>query len=172
MMWKAMKTNRRYGAAKYLAAAALALLAGCGGGGSPILGIPSDPQVGGPAVVVAPTVVEVFPANQASQVCSNALLTAKFNQAMDPATVNNDTFGVRVRVGQIGQILVPVEGAVTYDEATNTATFTPGALLADDSSFTATIVSGDSGVKNLAGVSLASDFVWSFTTRLVTCEPD
>ena len=53
----------------------------------------------------------------------------------------------------------PVAGAVTY--AGSTATFTPTVVLANSTLFTATITTG---AKDSAGVGLAANFVWTFTT--------
>src|SRR5439155_17993332 len=44
------------------------------------------------------------------------------------------------------------------------ATLTQSAALAASTTYTATITGGASGVKDLAGNALASNFVWSFTT--------
>src|SRR5262249_1401721 len=44
------------------------------------------------------------------------------------------------------------------------ATLTPSSQLAASTTYTATIVGGSGGVKDLAGNALASNVVWSFTT--------
>jgi len=54
-----------------------------------------------------------------------------------------------------------VTGTVTYNAASNVATFAPESDLTSDVLFTATITTG---AKDLAGNSLASDYVWTFTT--------
>ena len=101
----------------------------------------------------APTVVSTVPVNGATGVAVNTIISATFSEAMNPATINGTTFTVT------GAGATPVAGAVTY--AGNTATFTPAAVLANSTLFTATITTG---AKDPAGASLAANFVWTFTT--------
>jgi hypothetical protein len=61
-----------------------------------------------------------------------------------------------------------VPATVTYNTSTNVATLTPSAALTEATTYTATIVSGASGVKDLAGNTLATDKVWSFATAVPT----
>ncbi len=100
-----------------------------------------------------PTVVSSIPANAATGVATNTSVSATFSEAMDPTTITGATFTLT------GPGATAVAGAVTY--AGNTATFTPTAALATSTLFTATITTG---AKNLAGVPLAANFVWTFTT--------
>ena len=99
------------------------------------------------------TVVSTVPANGATAVAVNTPISATFSEAMNPATINGATFTVA------GPGATPVTGTVTF--AGTTATFTPTAVLATSTLFTATITTG---AKNLTGVPLAANFVWSFTT--------
>jgi hypothetical protein len=71
---------------------------------------------------------------------------------MDPATINTATF--TVTVGGL-----PVTGTISLDVTGTIATFTPLSNLTG--TYTATI---STGVTDLAGNALASDYVWSFTT--------
>ena len=103
-------------------------------------------------VIIAPTVLSTSPASNASGVCPNAV-NATFSTAMDPATINTATF--TVTVGGL-----PVTGTISLDVTGTIATFTPLSNLATGT-FTATITTG---VTDLAGNALASDYVWSFTT--------
>jgi len=105
------------------------------------------------ATVAPPTVVSTVPANGATGVAVNTTISATFSEAMNPATINGTTFTVT------GPGATPVAGTVTY--AGNTATFTPSAVLANSTVFTATITTG---AKDPAGASLAANFVWTFTT--------
>jgi hypothetical protein len=52
--------------------------------------------------------------------------------------------------------------------ANNIATFAPTANLAINTLFTATITTG---AKDLSGTSLASSFIWTFTTGATTAPP-
>src|SRR6185436_5165697 len=82
------------------------------------------------ATVAPPTVVSTVPANGATGVAVNTTISATFSEAMNPATINGTTFTVT------GPGATPVAGTVTY--AGNTATFTPSAVLANSTLFTAT----------------------------------
>jgi hypothetical protein len=130
-----------------------AVLAGCGdpdkNAGN---GKPGDP-------LTPPTVVSVTPPD-GSPVCpNNAVVSATFSKAMNPATINDSTFTVTVAgVGLTGQ--------VGYVPATNVATFT--ATLPASTSFTATITTG---AKDTFGNPLAANFVWTFTTTAACAPP-
>jgi hypothetical protein len=113
------------------------------------------------APLTAPAVTSETPPDGSTLVCpSNAVITATFSKPMNPATITTSTFTLTVGG-------VSVAGAVTYVAATNTATFTPTASLAPASSFTATITTG---AADTFGNSLASNFVWMFTTS-APCPP-
>jgi hypothetical protein len=58
----------------------------------------------------------------------------------------------------------PVSGTAGYDVPSKTATFKPFSNLAPNTTYTATIVGGASGVKDLAGNPLLLDKSWTFTT--------
>ena len=103
-----------------------------------------------------PVVVTVTPANGATAVPVSSLLTATFNKAMNPTSINTSTFTV------IGPAGASVTGTVTYSGTT--ATFTPATLLAPSSLYTATITTG---ATDAIGTALASNFVWSFTTGTI-----
>jgi hypothetical protein len=114
-----------------------------------------------PSCVV--TVIAVTPTNGNVGVCPNpTIITATFNKAMNPATINPTTFTLT------GPGAVNVPGAVTYVAATKTATFTPLNPLAVSTLYTATITTG---VADTFGDHLAADFVWSFTTPPLCVEP-
>jgi ice-binding like protein/Big-like domain-containing protein len=110
----------------------------------------------------APTVSSVFPANGATLVCPNTIVTATFSEAMNPASIDGTTFTLT------GPGTTPVTGVVTYDPASDTAIFTPSSSLAVSTIFTATITTG---AQNMFGTALASNFVWSFTTAAKLCVP-
>ena len=101
-----------------------------------------------------PTVISTAPANAATGVAPNSAISATFSKAMDPSTISAGTFTLM-------QGTTAVSGVVTYAATGSTATFTPSSNLAASTVFTATVTTG---VKDLAGNALASNFVWSFTT--------
>jgi len=104
-----------------------------------------------------PAVISVTPPNGAMGVCPNTVVTATFNEAMNPLTINTTTF-----------TLVPgITGAVTLDGTGKIATFTPSANLALNTIYTATITTG---AQDLAGNALAANYVWSFTTATLACQ--
>lgn len=101
----------------------------------------------------APKVNSTTPLNLATGVALNSTVTATFSEAMDPLKITSTTFTVKN-----GTTLVA--GAVTYTGTI--ATFTPSANLLSGITYTATITTG---AKNPAGVSLANDYVWTFSTK-------
>jgi hypothetical protein len=99
-----------------------------------------------------PTVSSTIPTNTATGVPINSRLAATFSKAMDSLTISTATFTLK-------QETTVVTGTVTY--AGVTATFRPVGDLAPLTTYTATITTG---AKDLAGNTLATNFVWSFTT--------
>ncbi|WP_354642559.1 Ig-like domain-containing protein [Kitasatospora camelliae] len=103
----------------------------------------------------APTVTGTSPANGATGVAPSATVRFSFSEPLDPATVTTATLGLKTTAGG-----TPVAGAVSYDAATSSAVFTPGAALALTTGYTATA----GGVKDTAGNALAAPAAVSFTT--------
>ncbi|MFZ0956609.1 MAG: ice-binding family protein [Candidatus Sulfotelmatobacter sp.] len=112
---------------------------------------------------VPPAVVSVAPPNLAVGICPNTLVVATFNMAMNPATINTTTFTLT----SAGTPPVSVAGAIVYNPAIYAATFTPTNPLALDTLYTATITTG---AQDLAGNSLAANYVWTFTTSATACQ--
>jgi hypothetical protein len=106
-------------------------------------------------VITRPTVTSTIPANLATDVPLNQVISATFSKAMNPATINGATFTLT------GPGTTAVSGLVAYAAVGNTLTFTPAANLAPSTLFTATITTG---ATDLAGNALASNYVWTFTT--------
>jgi len=92
------------------------------------------------------------PLNNVTGIARNKVVAFTFSEAMDPLTVNTSTFTLYQGVNQI-------PGIVSYSD--KTATFTPVNILSAATPYTATMTTG---AKSLTGNSLASDFVWHFTT--------
>ena len=110
-------------------------------------------------VLVPPTVISTIPNNTAAGVPLNQIVSATFSTAMDPATINSTTFNLT------GPGATSVSGLVAYAAVGKTLTFIATANLAPSTLYTATITTG---VQNLAGAALASNYVWSFTTGNAT----
>jgi ketosteroid isomerase-like protein len=105
----------------------------------------------------APFVISTDPANAAIGVPLNQRIAATFNSSMNPSTISAiGTFTVAVTAGGAA-----VPGTVAY--AGKTAVFTPTANLAASTNYTATITTA---AKDLTGVPMAANFVWTFTTGL------
>jgi hypothetical protein len=102
--------------------------------------------------VVAPQVVATDPLNSAIGVSLSKIVTATFNMPMDAATLTTSQFTLKMGT-------TPVTGTVTY--AGLVASFTPSTALTNNTTYTATVTTG---AKNLAGIGLAVNYVWSFTT--------
>jgi methionine-rich copper-binding protein CopC len=100
----------------------------------------------------APTIVSTDPADKAVNVSINKVINVVFSEAIDPSTLSGSTFTVK-------QGDTAVAGTITYSGTT--ATFTPNAALGPNLVYTGTITNG---VKNLAGLALASNYAWTFTT--------
>jgi hypothetical protein len=102
--------------------------------------------------ISAPKVNSTDPANLAISVVLNKVISATFSEAMNPVTITTSSFTVMT-----GTTLVP--GAVNYSGTI--ATFTPTSNLLSGNTYTATITTG---AKNPAGISLANNYVWTFST--------
>jgi len=103
------------------------------------------------ADTIAPTVTFTSPVKGATAAPTNQKVNAAFSEAMDPSTITAETFTIK-------QGTTPVSGKVSA--AASTATFAPARNFEKGKVYTATITSG---ARDLAGNTLASDYVWSFT---------
>ena len=101
---------------------------------------------------VCPKVISTDPANNASGVILNKVITATFNEAMNPLTITQTTFTLKDGTTSIS-------GVVSYSGMT--ATFTLTNNLTPLTTYTATITTG---AKDPAGNALVNDYIWSFTT--------
>ena len=105
-------------------------------------------------VIVSPTVILTSPLSDATGVALNSVITAKFSVPMNPLTITAANFMVK-------NGLLAVPGIVSYDELTNTATFTPSTPLLSNTVYTSTITTG---AKNTLGNPLLGNYTWNFTT--------
>jgi hypothetical protein len=132
------------------------LLVACGGSGgqAPILGTPS--------VTSAPRVILTTPAKLVpivAGVSTNTRLSAKFNRDMLASTVNASSFTVACPSG------TPINASVTYDASSRIATLQHTATFPINTTCEARV---STAAKDAAGIALASDYVWSFTTGAST----
>ena len=110
--------------------------------------------------IVAPRVILTDPFNTETGVLLNKVVTATFDMAMDPLTITTSTFTLK-------QGTDVILGSVSYSG--NMASFIPDNPLLANAVFTATITSD---AKNVAGVAIATNYVWRFTTINSSNAPD
>jgi ice-binding like protein/Big-like domain-containing protein len=109
-----------------------------------------------PATTAALTVVSTGPAAGAVGVATNTLVTATFSEAISAGTLDSSSFTVGVTGG------MAMTGNVSLDTATNTGIFeTVGGTFTDSTAYTAVITTA---AESVDGKTLASNYVWSFTT--------
>jgi hypothetical protein len=128
------------------------------------------------ADATAPTVNSTSPGSSSTGVAITTSASATFSEAMDPSTVTTDTFTLSHSESNILKMLsfideISVVGKVkrslqsnipgTVSYSGTTATFTPSSNLSNNIAYTAKITTG---VKDIAGNNMASDYSWSFTT--------
>ena len=127
-----------------LAALSFALLTGCGSGGH---AIPVSPVSPAPFSVTA-----ITPPSGTTSVSTNSTIQITFSSAADPATVNTTNI----------QVTDPnsIAGTVAYTAGANTATLTPSAALAPNTTYSVTVT----GVTSSAGAAMAGSFTSKFVT--------
>jgi hypothetical protein len=117
------------------------------------------------ADVTPPIVTATSPASGATSISRTASVTATFSEAMNPATINANTFVLRDPSN------IVVSATVSLSSNGLVATLKPASSLAFGASYTATVLGGSAGAKDVAGNALAADKVWSFTTVSDTTPP-
>src|SRR3712207_2124512 len=121
--------------------------------------ISDEEQVPSEEDTTAPTVTDTEPADGATDVAATITsINATFSEAVQG--VDDTTF-------TLSQDDTPVEGTVTYDSQSNTATFTPSSDLQPGTTYTATL---NSGITDLTDNPLEAT-QWSFTTSTEEVPP-
>jgi hypothetical protein len=106
-----------------------------------------------------PTVQSLTPANGVTGVdIFNPNITASFNTDMDSSTINAASYTLMAGT-------TSVTGTVSYNPSMRIATFLPSASLAYLTTYTGMLTTA---VKSLAGLPLASNTTWTFTTAGAT----
>lgn len=103
-----------------------------------------------------PEVTSTSPANDATGVSLDTILTATFSEEVDSAAIVSANFSFVDNDGN------SVSGTLGYDVATRTASFTPDSDLKESTTYTATI---KAVIADSAGNNMEADFSWSFTTK-------
>ena len=110
------------------------------------------------ADTIAPTIKGTWPSNGESGIAVNpGPINIQFSEAMDPSTITANT--ITLKRGSS-----TVNANVEYDPNYQAATINANVVLATDTIYTITVVSGASGVKDMAGVVLDTDYLSTFTT--------
>lgn len=99
-------------------------------------------------------VVATDPADKAVNVVLGKVVTATFNTAMNPATINSTTFTLTQGSTAIAGTVAPTSNNAVF-------TFTPTAPLLPFTVYTGTITTGATDTLRTA---LVSNYVWTFTT--------
>ena len=110
-------------------------------------------------VPLPPEVTVVSPAKGATGVARSAPIKATFGQGMQGATFTTSTFTVTGPGG------TPVAATVTYAILAKTATLTPSAALAPNTTYTVTLDA--TTIKSVTGLRLTTPTTWTFTTGSV-----
>lgn len=106
---------------------------------------------------VCPLVISTDPENLATGVPLDKVMTATFNQSMNPSTITPESFSLQS--GAKGMLVLT--GDLAYNGVNSTLSFTPSAKLAPATTYTATI---STKVKDITGNALQEDYVWTFST--------
>jgi PKD repeat protein len=105
-----------------------------------------------------PAVSSHTPASGATGVALSSTPSATFNEAIQAGTI---TFTLATSAGK------SVTGTVSYNTATNTATFAPSAPLASGTTYAATV----SGAKDTIGDPMNGSIAWTFSTSSASNPP-
>jgi len=107
---------------------------------------------------IAPTVSTVSPANGSTGIAVGSDVMATFSEALSSASVTTTTASI-----------AGVTSAVTLSG--NVVTINPSANLAPDTLYTVTLMGGASGIKDLAGNALVSNYTFTFRTAPIANIP-
>ncbi len=110
------------------------------------------------ADLIHPTVSAVSPQNLVIGVSKYVDVTARFSEEMEPSTISAGNFELRDAQNNI------VPATVSYLSGSFTAILHPNSLLANSAAYSVRIRGGESGVTDIDGNPIDTDYVWSFTT--------
>ena len=110
--------------------------------------------------IIPPSITSVTPLNGATGVNIGSTITANLSEAINVSTVTATTFLLK----DAGNNAVPA----TINALSNQITLVPSVPLAGGTRYTATIIGGTSGIKDLSGNALSNNYTWSFTTSANT----
>ena len=116
-----------------------------------------------PVDTTAPTVTINTPPDGATNITTNANITATFSEPMNAATLNAATFTLTEQ-----PTATPVAATISYNPTTKTATLDPNTNLANLAAYTATVTST---ATDLAGNPLSNNHTWTYTTASTPSSP-
>ena len=112
-----------------------------------------------------PIVESTNPENLATGVDENVVITVTFEEKINPNTMTPEAFdlssGAAKASSNKASKQANVEGEMTYDDASNTMSFTPNAPLSSGTVYTGTV---SNTIEDPLGNRMLEDYVWSFTT--------
>ena len=121
-------------------------------------------------VGVCPLVVSTIPVNGAVDVPLKQVVSATFNEKMNPATITTSTFILAAGTTKLGlKATTVINGTIAYSGMT--AFFTPSSPLTPNTTYTGTVTTG---CRDLMGNALNTNYVWTFSTDApptVTTDP-
>ncbi len=100
---------------------------------------------------VCPVVISTIPTNGATNVPLDQVISVTFNEEMNANTINNVTFTV---TGSSA-----ISGTIVFQGTT--ATLTPDSPLTSNTTYTGKVTTG---VKDINGNALQTDYIWTFST--------
>jgi len=113
-----------------------------------------------PAVGICPVVVSTIPENKAISVPLNQVVSATFNEKMNPETITTATFTLTAGTTIAGlKSTLVINGSILYSGMT--AFFTPSVPLTPNTTYTGRVTTS---VRDPNGNALQTDYVWTFST--------
>lgn len=109
--------------------------------------------------IIPPAVTSAEPSPGTTDVSADINIYARFNKALNPSTINTNTFRLQTNNENIS-------GSVSYEDSI--AVFNPSKTLKDGTVYTATITDG---IRDLYGNAPGNNYNWNFITKDVDRTP-
>jgi hypothetical protein len=104
-----------------------------------------------------PRVTTTVPKAKVTGIRRGSNVTATFSDAMNANTIKGTTFTLKAGTTSVGAV-------VSYSATARKATLNPNATLAPNTTYTATVRGGATGVKNAQGDPMFTSKTWKFKT--------
>ena len=112
-------------------------------------------------VGVCPLVVSTSPANLATGVPLDQIITVTFNEPINPVTITPASLTLQGGTPGAGRGLSEISGTYTYDATNFTISFKPTSKLTYKTAYTGRVAAS---VKDPKGNALQQDYVWTFVS--------